>query len=459
MSDAPRNGAPSLTLERWRHLLVAPQTLICPKMTLNSGDHEPPIVEGSGEIRFVSPAEFEFTLNGTPADISYCLRQLNRQRDNPYDGLLRFRLVVKDAAGVEYAAGWTVPELNTDGELWVFAGESNGLVTQDEATAPSLMGSTEARYLIPRHHVASLILARFVSTQTEVGYEPVHVLKIEGTTVRFHFDSAADLLTITTNGSDLLPLTFAENWLGEPLRILLGQLIFPRLVARNFPRGEAMVSVRQTPSWRRDSNWAALWQGEQALIAKDDFWRLYGELLTFIAKGGEFEASKLTSLYEEVIQAARGSRWVWALTFASSVEGLVGMLIPKGAKRADANVTDIEALVNHIKAWPGSDERLRQSAINAAHRTAEATPRFVLNELRKLGLVTSAEVKAWEKVRNAVMHGSLVSPYSSEEDDSLLLALASLMRALTRAVVAGTPPALAIAVAGAGTATEAVAST
>jgi hypothetical protein len=35
------------------------------------------------------------------------------------------------------------------------------------------------------------------------------------------------------------------------------------------------------------------------------------------------------------------------------------------------------------------------------------------------------------KVRNRVMHGELVSPYSSEEDDQILVDLADLLRALT----------------------------
>jgi hypothetical protein len=266
-------------------------------------------------------------------------------------------------------------------------------------------------------------------------------------TIRFDFDSAAGLLRITTDGSDLLPLTYTENWLGEPLRILFGQLIYPRLVARNFSRGGAMISVRPSRSWRRVSDWAALWQGDEALVAKDEFWGLYGELLTVIAKARDFEAHKITNFYEEVIQAANASRWVWALTFASSIEGLVKLLTPKGAKRADANPADIQSIIGHINDWSGTDGRIRQAAVNAVHRTAEPTARFILTELKKLGLITDFQIKAWEKMRNAVMHGSLVSVYSSEEDDALLLALAALMRALTRVVVTGTPPALALVLA------------
>ncbi len=44
-------------------------------------------------------------------------------------------------------------------------------------------------------------------------------------------------------------------------------------------------------------------------------------------------------------------------------------------------------------------------------------------------------VEKCEKVRNAALHGDLISPYSSEEVDAPLLALAALRHALTREIV------------------------
>lgn len=41
-------------------------------------------------------------------------------------------------------------------------------------------------------------------------------------------------------------------------------------------------------------------------------------------------------------------------------------------------------------------------------------------------------MKSWIKTRNSVMHGKLVSPYSSLEDDQIILDLAELLRTLTR---------------------------
>jgi hypothetical protein len=287
-----------------------------------------------------------------------------------------------------------------------------------------------------------MILGRFVSTPQASGPPlPEYRLPLLSTELLFQFNASADLLSISVEANEALPLTYTENWLGEPLRILFGQLVYPRLVARIFVEGRAMIAVRPAPRWNRDSDWTALWSGHDANTDKVGFWRLYGDLLAYVAKACDtkgsrnFEANKITQLYVEVIQGSHGSRWVWALTFASSIEGLVKMLAPRGTRRKDANDAGIKSIMEHIGDWTGDDAQLKRVAINAVHRTAETTTKHTLTELVADGAITKFQFDAWEKLRNAVMHGSLVSPYSSEEDDAMLLALADLMKALTRRIV------------------------
>lgn len=130
--------------------------------------------------------------------------------------------------------------------------------------------------------------------------DPYYDLDLGDATLRFHFDTGADLLTISTPGSEQLPLNLTENWLGEPLRVLFGQLVFPRLVARGFPKGGAMIRVGCAPIWHRDSDWAGRWD-EEDLSGQDRFWQLYGVLLLHVARTGEYEGHKITKLYEEVV--------------------------------------------------------------------------------------------------------------------------------------------------------------
>ncbi|MBZ9650334.1 hypothetical protein K9B33_22645 [Sphingobium sp. 3R8] len=428
-------------LDRWRHLAGAPQTLTFSNMELLAGDHEPSIVQGRGEILLGSPRSFEYTLYGKPTDIAYTLKQMLRQRENRYDGLKRFRLIATADDGTEFAAGWTIPRVETDNEEWMFTGECEGLMIDDPTVAPSQHGATEVRFIVPRQHRASLFFAHFVTTaKLNGGLQPEYELDLGEATLRFSFDAKTDMLTIRTIGSQMLPLTYTENWLGEPLRILFGQLIFPRLVARSFPKGGAMVRVGPAPAWHLESNWAGLWQ-EEDVTGKDRFWQLYADLLRHVAKAGQFEGHKITKLYEEVIQASRGSRWVWALTFASSIEGLIRMLAPRGSKRDDAEHEAIGAIAKHIASWKAPHlpkatvDRFRSIATGAVHRASEATPRYVLSKLKAAKVIEQSQIDAWEKIRNEVMHGSLISPYSSEEDDAILLALSSLLHALTREVV------------------------
>ncbi len=446
MQSINRDQIAESVLKRWSHLATAPQTISFPYMELLAGDWEPSIVKGSGEIRFGSPTGFEYTLSGLPDDVAYTLKQLKRQRDNSYDGLKRFRLVATAADGTEYAAGWTIPSVETGEQSWTFSGECEGLMTDDVSVSASPSGGTEVQFIIPRRHRASLFLAHFATTPRAAGgTDPHYDLDLGDAALRFHFDSGADLLTISTPGSELLPLTLTENWLGEPLRVLFGQLVFPRLVARSFPKGGAMIRVGRAPTWHRDSDWTGLWD-EEDLRGRDRFWQLYADLLLHVARAGEYEGHKITKLYEEVVQASRGSRWVTALTFASSVEGLIRMLSPRGSKRADTDYEAAASLIGHIKTWrdpaksKDTTDRLKSIATNAIHYAANTTPKHVLTRLCQAGVVTQFQLDAWEKVRNAVMHGDLVSPYSSEEDDALLLALAALLHSLTREVIRPTVP-------------------
>jgi hypothetical protein len=209
---------------------------------------------------------------------------------------------------------------------------------------------------------------------------------------------------------------------------MFGQLIFPRLVARNSGDGRASIFVRPLPDLIRGAHWAALWEGGRQSDA-GEFWSCYKQLLGLVARARDkaglpnFEPHKITRLYEEIIQATNGSRWVWALTFASSIEALARMLYPTPPKLA--------ALLKHIKSGPGEDD-LKQVAIEAARRAGSITAKRALIELRGEGVISKEQLSAWDRIRNAVMHGSLVGPYSSEEEDAQLLALAAMMHALTR---------------------------
>jgi hypothetical protein len=63
-----------------------------------------------------------------------------------------------------------------------------------------------------------------------------------------------------------------------------------------------------------------------------------------------------------------------------------------------------------------------------------------LRQLVANGSVAKDEFDAWDKLRNRVMHGSLVSPYSTAEEDKLLLDLSRLFHSLTRRLLQDVDP-------------------
>lgn len=347
------------------------------------------------------------------------------------------------------SGGWTIPKMHPpeDGGLWTFTGEFDSLSYHEVG---EFEPCTEVAFLLPRLHRARLVLRLFMDPIGE-GNRREKALKVNGADLLMTLDDDDDLLIMRAPSSDVLRLPFTENWLGEPLRILFGQLIYPRFVLRQ-SNNWAMGWVRPSPTWSRNSDACALWHGSKSLIDEHGFWESYRRLLSYVATSRDvdglpnFEANRLTELYVEVIQAARGSRWVWALTYASAAEGVVDLLGLEGSPRVDLDETQIAELAlavdefkKYVGDWSG-DPRLIQPAKYAADRILKTTVAIGLRHLMKMGCVTADQYRAWSRLRNRVMHGKLVSPYSSAEDDKLLLDLSGLLHALTRRLIADVDP-------------------
>jgi hypothetical protein len=426
------------TLDRWRNLLQTPRTLTFPRMSLIALDHGPPIIEGSGLVQMDSPNEFRFTLKGLPNDFAYASSELNRHRLDPYDTILRSRLIGTDDQGIEWNGGYTNPNVDARNHEWTLTGDLSALSTLDSSNSVSQSISTEVIYLLRVGDPMTVAFARYIRADAPSGHV-IREKQIEllGSKIKFLYESEDSIVSVVATNCEDFPSLFAENWLGEPLRILFGQLIYPRLAARNLGNGRAHIALRRSPGLFRESGGAALWPRFDESESNDSFWSCYARLLDLVAKERNadgtpnFESNKLTRLYEEVIQASRGSRRVWALTFAVTIEALVKMLIPKYFEPTTEETAAIEAMTFHIAKWPG-DVGLKKIATEAVRRTAQMTTARAMRELQKKAVITKEQVTTWNDIRNSVVHGSLLSPYSNRKEDEQLLKLAAMMHALTR---------------------------
>jgi hypothetical protein len=104
------------TLDKWRSFTNTPTTVVFPQLKLIGRDFAPPIASGAGEVRMRVPGVIEFTLDGTPTNVGYALAEIQRLRENPYDGLARWRLEGIDSDGNEWNGGYTAPELDIDSQ-------------------------------------------------------------------------------------------------------------------------------------------------------------------------------------------------------------------------------------------------------------------------------------------------------------------------------------------------------
>jgi len=413
------------------HLARLGNEIACSEMTLLAGDHDPPIVVGRGSITVMSSTRFTYRLTGTPNDVGHALKSLRRLEADPFDGRLRSRLLVTTDQGEEIMGGWTEPRVVSHDDLWTFAGEIEALSLIEEG---QFEPGIESVYILPQSHRARTILRRFIGGET-LGDTSVD-FDVLSSKMRIELDDDRAELRIIASASDAMHQTLLENWVGEPLRILFGQPIYPRFVARR-SQDRSMNWVRPSPLWNEATDHVALWQGPRQYIDRERFWLAYRRLLAHIARSDEFEAHRLTSLYEELMDAANGSRWVWALSYASTAEALLDILGLPGKPRIDLSEQERDTLADEITAfrqfldgWEGSDH-IAEAAKRAVARLPQTSAAQALRALVAKGVVQQDQYDAWNSLRNRVMHGNLVSPYSSAKDDKLLLDLAGLCRALT----------------------------
>jgi hypothetical protein len=307
-------------------------TMEFPQMTLAGMEGEPAVLEGRGTIEMPTPDKMIVHLEGRPENLRYSLRAINRLRDNPYEERYRFRVHMTDTLGCTWSTGCEVEQFEPGDEKWSFLGWTQGLLSS-APMAPHPTGLAESYFLVPRNFSTRSVLAGIIKTMLPDGsFRPAIVIDVLGCAVTLRYDVAVGMIVISVPFSETFPVPEAENWLGEPLRIILGQPVYPRLVTRRLPSGHTHVHLRVSPGWSVDSRWTALWQAERP-NAGVDFLDLYRGLLTLIASDRlderTLEEHKVTSLFGEVIEASKGSRWVMTLTLASSIEAMVNW----GAKR------------------------------------------------------------------------------------------------------------------------------
>ncbi len=419
------------TVTEWSDLPRFPREIHASVMMIVGRDHDQPILVGSGLFRIADEGDFEFEMTGTAPDLGHSLSWLTKVRENQYNPELRCRLMFETEDGLHFNGGWIEPyvqpiEGGQPGQMSC-RGVCDSLIVSGLCSIASRPSIT-VRIAIPHARRSFYALHHFAGAPQN--------LDLLGTRIRFEFDSESGILSVTAATSDSLQIPYAENWLAEPFRIMLGELIYPKLVHRDFGNGSATVSLRDFDDGRRLPHWIGLWRRKAYLADRTAFWEMYSQLLVRIAStrdsGGNpcFEANLITRHFEEIIHAASGSRRVWVLTIASTIEALALELFPRRSKDTTANEKAINELAAHIDKWSG-DIDLKATAIRAVKGKADMTIAKGLRHLAKGGRVSDAGVKAWDHVRNRVMHGSLVSIYSDKEEDDRILAMIELVHELT----------------------------
>ena len=430
------------TLDHWRNKLSGlPRTIECPAMALVGKDHEGDVFTGSGRIEIISDTRMRFYMHATPAmGLEQALPIFNRQGQAPHDARDLFRLFATDYRGVRWAAGHTQAHFFADHDRgWPLGGEINALTALADGFWVSGRSSVEL-LLVPS---IDLPMTERLTTSAHIGGRRImstwgpgqHTLEVLGTTITFSYEPSDEALWITADAGGKLKHPFLENWLTEPLRILLGVPIYPRMVARNMGDGTAHVWLGPSPRQKAPSAVGLLQPFSVEPGRAEAFWKLYAEILTYIAEEGSFDTNELTRYYEELAEAQLGSRWVLTLTLAGAAEAMANGLMTDEDRKADFSDADLASMKMHIEAWK-EDAGLRGRMLSNLGMVGKRSVLAFMRGLGAAGTLQPAHVQTWYEIRNSVMHGNLVEPWSTAEGDERLHQMITLVHDLTRARIA-----------------------
>lgn len=410
-------------------------------MRLIGRDHEPSIFTGPGRIEIKSNTEIRFYMYATTADNATAFRKLQASKQNPYDLREQFRLVATDYSGTEWAGGWTGVDFFTDHHSgWPLTGELSSLSTLASGDWVAQTSSVELLLIPP----IDLPTSESMISTTNLGGEEVafsrgpgrHTVAALETEVEFAYEPSGGALWITAPTSDRFGHPYAENWLTEPLRIMLGSLIYPRMVARNMGDGTAHVWLRPSPPHQRKAPFGLMHPFGTTVDHDKAFWELYAKILTLIGSARDdagnpnFDPHEMTRFYQELAQAQRGSHWVMLLTLASTAEAMAKGLMTDADRKSDYTKEDLASMDEHLGQWAGN-KALRGRMKSSLKLAAERSPQGFMRGLARKGVIDEAEIDTWIALRNSVMHGELVEPWSTKESEQHLREMISLVHKLT----------------------------
>ena len=422
---------------QWLSISNPDSSLTCPEMRL-LGRSSDVLASGTGRILLDKAGDFNFEFKGKATDLKELDEFVWYHRRHPYDGLARLRLTVVDSSGRKLHCGYTSPEafdLDKNADLKC-SGAFEGLML--DAPCFAEIGS-EILIVVPERHWLSELLPLLFPPPDMNGLSK-HSLTLMGSSLDFEYGRKSRTLAIGVTGGDAFPQTYAETWLSEPLRMMLGQLAFPRIIVRANP-DRALVTISQIRGWHRQGNLFSMLDPVAAVEKPNHFFELYASLLRFVATARNsdgkpnFDRHPLTIFCEELAQAMRGSRWIMTLTLASAVEGALDLLFPSGSRDETVKSVELKDLKAHIDRWTGHPSSTTESILSLKNlakqgvgRAADLTAMKRLRLLAARKIVSADEVDAWDTVRNKVAHGKVFSPFSSEENDKLVINLMILFR-------------------------------
>ena len=135
-------------------------------------------------------------------------------------------------------------------------------------------------------------------------------------------------------------------------------------------------------------------------------WPLFGKYLQHImvfVGDNRFEMHPLSAWLNYIRGSSAGSIFTRGLALGVAIEGILEAAFPKHGELPARHAEGIKSMLEHVQTWQG-DEKLRERTMGAIRAMLKPRAKDRLLDLDANRLVRSADIKAWDTVRNRGAH-------------------------------------------------------
>lgn len=383
--------------------------LACPSITLRQAEtSNPKTYSGSGLIYQKSTRQLAFKMivaSDSPIDPREIFSKFNRGEPGQLlSPSCFYTLAAKDINSTTWTSERIDFNINRGPDGLLIQGDLPFLTTE---TSSDRKKSYVRLHVLTKAKIRSntRVIKEVHIDERLVRSEALDVAKmtVQGSTIRIHRDESPHLVVEIESEDASLPNQI-EYRIVESL-----QFIFAKQVEISYVRKILGEKDTQTLWSTEELGNTALGYPIRNLYGapSNDFWRLFGEYLTFVWDYPQDSFHTLSAWLTFARNATEVpiSPLTQGLALGVAVEGILQHAFSDRGSPDDMTQASLAAIIEYVSSWNG-DEGVKERVLGATQSMLQVRSKDQIRALVNEGVLTDKHRRAWDKLRNAAAHAS-----------------------------------------------------